>query len=475
MSDNVKTASTGDVALCDVGENLCRKESVCIPEAPVCTATQRSIKDVLMANAKKVKVDASKNHAGIYVRRLVNIPKTEPWYGLSYFGQVNRSNCKSTDDAIHKRWKEEDRQAASRKKDIGLMAAISMYGPDALESKILHRDSGSDRRALQKWVDNLERKYIRENGGPFRGDGTTCTLNLTHGGAFGFVFDSWDALRTAKWNSFKRELLAYVEVEKTALIDSRYVAASKFKLGKQVVQVRTGVLWRGHPEELERVGWLESLPGWVWRARDSPEFIESVAQRTRDQFANASEETLATWNAEKSAAHSTPAAVEASSSKATAEWKAGIGFGSASAIAASAEARATDEFRDNLSCLRREAAGAKHATAMERMSDEEKVEYKLKVEKTRERNATRERALAALRKVSGWENSGLRDLQRARQLGVIPNFNTIGNFENAYESQKAALAELKKIPGWENAMHRDVSKARKLGLIPDGRKRKRVF
>jgi len=427
------------------------------------------------ANMDVVASTAPTNYAGIYVRRIVNIPKTDPWYGLAYFGQVNRGNCMSVDDAVHKRWKEEERQAIHDDKDIGLIAAISMYGPGALKNEILYRNEGSDRQALQRWADALEKKCIRDNGGPFRDDGSMCTLNLTHGGKGGVNFESMDALRTVKWKRFASELLSYVESSRTALVNSRYVASSKYRLGKQVVQVRTGQLWRGHPDEAARVAWLEALPGWVWKALDSPEHISKIAQTTKNQYSSASDEILASWNSAKSTGHSTPAAVQASSSRAREEWESGTGFGSASSKAASTAARSTDEFREALSCTRKAAAAAKHAAAMEHMTDQEKARYQLKVANKRRHNSSRERALAVLRKIPGWENSGLNHLAKARELGVIPNLNKVGNFVNSYESQKAALAELKKIPGWENSMHKDIARARKLGLISDGRKRKRVL
>lgn len=423
--------------------------------------------------AKKSKVSSTKRYAGIYVRWLINIPKSEPLYGMPYFGQVNRISCNSVDEAVRKRWREENRMASKSDKEVGLMAVIAMYGPDALKNEIIHRNEGKDRKALQKWVDELEKKCISDYGGPFRDDGSKCTLNLTMGGQGTVNFESFDAFRTMKWKRFARELIAYIDCNNTALVKSKYVSPSGYRLGKHVVGVRTGILLHGHPKEAERVAWLNTLPGWVWRALDSPDHISYVAKKAKDQHSNASEETRASWNRAKSVGHLTPMAVEASSSIASKHWETGTGFASEHAKAKSAAIRSTHEYRATSSSIKKEAAAIKHASAMEGMNNEEKAEYQLKVDRRRKQNSARERALAALRKIPGWENSGLNHLKKARELGVIKNFHKAGNFDNAYESQKAALAELKKITGWENSIHRDIAKARKLGLIPDGRKRKR--
>ena len=82
-------------------------------------------------------------------------------------------------------------------------------------------------------------------------------------------FASWDALRTVWWVKFKSDMTMYVKQHGTAAVPKSYTSPSGHRLGRQLQGVRhSGILWKGHPEEEERVGWLEGLPGWVWNVYD---------------------------------------------------------------------------------------------------------------------------------------------------------------------------------------------------------------
>ena len=56
----------------------------------------------------------------------------------------------------------------------------------------------------------------------------------------------------------------------TSLVPTKYVSPSKYKLGMQLSNVRSdGRLWKGKHDEEERKAWLENLPGWRWKARET--------------------------------------------------------------------------------------------------------------------------------------------------------------------------------------------------------------
>ena len=59
---------------------------------------------------------------------------------------------------------------------------------------------------------------------------------------------------------------------------------SGYKLAKHLAFVRHGTLWKGHPDEANRIEWLESLPGWAWKARETDEWREGCSKRAKKQF-----------------------------------------------------------------------------------------------------------------------------------------------------------------------------------------------
>ena len=75
---------------------------------------------------------------------------------------------------------------------------------------------------------------------------------------------------------------------------------------------------------------------------------------------------------------------------------------------------------------KREEAEAKHAIAMQTMSEEEKSELQKKIDENRANVERRKKALAELRKIPGWENSRDKDLTRARKLGLVADRNKGG-------------------------------------------------
>ena len=258
-------------------------------------------------------------------------------------------------------------------KRIGLLHELKAHGPEAFDNEVVEWKRGP-RSEVQAWADEREVALIAEHGGPLRDPSVRCkqTLNLDKGGKRGCSFEAKDALRTAAWLTFQDEMDEYVECHGTALVPIVYVnSESGYKLGMQLRNVRQGMLWRGHPDEAERIEWLEALPRWAWNAKETDEWREALGERAKKQFetpearealserakkqfetpearealserakkqfespaarealsergraqwANASEETRAKWRRKNSEAHSRPEVKAAHSKRARKQW-----------------------------------------------------------------------------------------------------------------------------------------------------------
>ena len=156
---------------------------------------------------------------------------------------------------------------------MGLIHCLDVHGPEAFDDQVVEWKRGP-RSEVQAWANEREIALIAELGGPLRDPLARCkqTLNLTKGGKWGCNFEAIDALRTIAWLKFKSEMQEYAECYETSLVSRDYVnRVSGYKLGQRLSGVRQGELWRGHPDEANRVEWLESLPGWAWKPRESDE------------------------------------------------------------------------------------------------------------------------------------------------------------------------------------------------------------
>ena len=72
------------------------------------------------------------------------------------------------------------------------------------------------------------------------------------------------------WETFKKEIQAYVDENGTSLVPFRYVSPSTYKLGMNLSAVRSnGMFWKGNHDEEERKAWLQNLKGWTWNCLDS--------------------------------------------------------------------------------------------------------------------------------------------------------------------------------------------------------------
>jgi hypothetical protein len=85
---------------------------------------------------------------------------------------------------------------------------------------------------------------------------------------------TWNAKEYA-WHAFKSEMTEYVQINKSALVRARYVnPVSGYQLGSRLHGVRQGEFWKGHPEEADRIEWLESLPKWAWNGKDALRMVK---------------------------------------------------------------------------------------------------------------------------------------------------------------------------------------------------------
>ena len=277
--------------------------------------------DVLMQpTSKKAKVVDPIYIAVIYIRWPKWIDPSEPLYMAPYVGQAVRAGT-TAEEVVVARWKEENYQAIHTNKRVGLPRELKVHGPVAFENQIVEWKRGP-RSEVQKWANEREPALVSKYGGPLRDPSVRCnqTLNLTKGGKGHCSFEGIDALRTVAWLTFQDEMEEYVECYGTSLVPSVYVnPVSGYKLGSRLAGVRRGELWKGHPDESNRVKWLESLPGWAWNAQEAPEFVAACSERVKRWRKNATQEELAEWSRKQSEAKSTPEYVASASERGRAQ------------------------------------------------------------------------------------------------------------------------------------------------------------
>jgi hypothetical protein len=251
----------------------------------------------------------------VYRRHLIHVENDFPLFGCSYFGQAVRSTDRYANqfEVAKTRWNEENNQATRESRDLGLLAALDMFGETAFDDSIVDFRIGP-LSEVQAWADALEKKLIDDNGGVLRNMDKRLkqTLNITKGGKGAKWWKSKIAFRNKKLNEFKKELNEFVEekrpsilnpsvMENTSRVPFNYVnPKTGYKLGSQLRKFRERRMLMGHPDKDEIRAWAESLPKWVWKIDQSTD-----------------EELKAVQSASKKAlwANQTPEAYEARVSK----------------------------------------------------------------------------------------------------------------------------------------------------------------
>ena len=248
--------------------------------------------------------------AVIYVRRLVNVPDDDVLKGTPYFGQSVRGGFDSALATARVRWKDENSDGRRLRygKKGGLILALHTYGRKAFRSRVLESKYGP-RDEVQAWADEREQALIDENGGRLRDMDPPKPIhqcfNVAKGGKGAKWWKGKEACCAKLWKRFKSELQAYVDEFGTAYVPNAFVSKSNYKLGAVIVCVRcTGIMLKGRPEEAERRAWLESLPRWTWRAKQSEEYrtkkgIESKKRRQDQDIADRIAASFAVTSAKK--------------------------------------------------------------------------------------------------------------------------------------------------------------------------------
>ena len=229
----------------------------------------------------------------VYRVTLQYVPDDEPLKGTSYIGQVVRIG--SVGKAVHNRWQSEVSQAAREKHQDGFLAALELFGAEAFHWEILETKK-APRIVARKWANYREVELISQHGGTLRdmmpGKPLRQTFNLQPGGQGKDCFVHMDAFVARRWNVFQTKMSEYVAEHKTAWVPFSYIDASGYKLGSHVMNVRKGQLWKGRPDERERVDWLEALPGWTWSGYAAPEHKKFLSQTAKKNWETGAWKTL---------------------------------------------------------------------------------------------------------------------------------------------------------------------------------------
>ena len=225
----------------------------------------------------------------IYRAWLERADPEEPLWRTPYFGQAVRSG--TAEENFKDRKREHELKSARDDKDLGFLAVIGRFGPDAIAWEIVASKSGP-RTAMRECANAEEKRLIAENGGVLRDmdDRLKQTLNLTKGGQGDAraVWAAIDARHRHALTKFKRSMEKYVAEHGTALVPHVFVDANKYPLGVALSSFRQGRMRKGMPDEAESNAWADALPHWAWDARETDEYREGCVQRGKDQWTNES-------------------------------------------------------------------------------------------------------------------------------------------------------------------------------------------
>ena len=427
----------------------------------------------------------------VYDRTLARVDESHPLFGSHYLGQAVRSVARygtNPQKVAEKRWREEDTEAFRVPKRVGLSAVIRKHGADAFEDAVIDFRIGY-RRDVQPWADEQEKGMIAAYGGPLRDMHARLeqTLNLTDGGKGDVECKSRIALNNLVWRDFVLALTEFVDDHGTAYVPYNTILPSGYKLGRQVRCVRGGDLWKGWPDQEKRKSWLESLPKWTWNAAQSDErkaalskgakqqfatqeARDAVSERTKQQFANETDEQRAERIRRTNEGKRRPEVRDAASKKtkqqfatqeardavsqrtkqqfATQEgrdrnaeghknWWADLSAddraeqirkiteGSrrpevrAAASEKTKQQFATQEARDLVAEGKRKAAKAKQEAKLATLSEAEQARARVIIKRNQDKQARRKRRLAALQRIAGWERAAMKDIPKAKAAGIV--------------------------------------------------------
>ena len=198
-----------------------------------------------------------------------HMPIESTLFGISYIGQAVRV-ADSAEALLEARFREHVRDAESDPKEVGLRAALRIFGVQAVTKHIVSFKK-SDAASGRSWANALEKAEIALRGGhlidfePLHH--IEQTLNLTSGGHGCGTYYSMQANCTLRWNAFVRDIDAFVQEYGHANPPRE---GAHHALARKVNCVRNGMYLKAWPElETERRLLLESKPGWSWNMHNS--------------------------------------------------------------------------------------------------------------------------------------------------------------------------------------------------------------
>jgi hypothetical protein len=83
------------------------------------------------------------------------------------------------------------------------------------------------------------------------------------------------SIQDVAYTEFQEKMMIYIADHKTSLVPNSFKTKEGYPLGLRGVKVRcSGRYLANKPDELERVAWLESLPGWRWSGKYQPPKVQ---------------------------------------------------------------------------------------------------------------------------------------------------------------------------------------------------------
>ena len=211
----------------------------------------------------------------------------EPLNGTCYIGQVVREGV-SVEKLVEKRAKEHLATSKWKPKDVGVMAAMRIFGPNSFAWSVIGYKTNATEEALTEWANRTEVAEIAKRGGTLQDMSPSSflkqTFNLQVGGQSALSRCNLAAFHTRSWKKFQEALQLYVSCFGSACVPCEYKSPSGYPLGFTVRSVRIGVMLNGKRDKAERVQFLESLPGWLWDARDSKERKEAIGKASKERY-----------------------------------------------------------------------------------------------------------------------------------------------------------------------------------------------
>ena len=206
-----------------------------------------------------------------------HVAKDDPLYETSYIGQAGRY-ASSAEEVLEMRWYDHKQQAKNEPKEQGIRWALEKYGPEAFTRRVICFLK-FEKRCIEAldYMNAVEIEEIDCRGGIMQDIDHAApvwqTFNLTIGGqGDSFVrFKALQAVAERVWSRFQRELLSYIEEFGTAYVRNEYVSPSGYRLHQFVTHIRANNTFLDGDQAKERTEWLNTLPGWIWRAKGTVE------------------------------------------------------------------------------------------------------------------------------------------------------------------------------------------------------------